>query len=198
LRTNIVLIDFESVQPVSLAVLEEEHFRVIVFVGAGQAKVPFEVAAALQRMGGKAEYVKISGNGRNALDFHIAFYIGQLAAQDPAAYFHVISKDGGFDPLVQHLKSKKIFCSRWPVIDDIPLVKAGSGKTAAERADFFIGKLNEPKVTRARAVKTLSNAIASFFNKQISDAEIADIIGAMQEKGVIDLADGKVSYATDG
>ena len=178
----------------SLAVLEEEHFRVIVFVGAGQAKVPFEVAAALQRMGGKAEYVKISGNGRNALDFHIAFYIGQLAAQDPAAYFHVISKDGGFDPLVQHLKSKKIFCSRWPVIDDIPLVKAGSGKTAAERADFFIGKLNEPKVTRARAVKTLSNAIASFFNKQISDAEIADIIGAMQELSLIHISEPTRPY----
>ena len=91
MRTNFVLIDFESVQPDSLAALQHDYFRVIVFVGANQSKVPFEVAAVLQRMGSNAEYVKISGNGRNALDSHIAFYIGQLAAQAPAAYFHIIS-----------------------------------------------------------------------------------------------------------
>jgi len=51
-------------------------------------------------MGERAEYVRISGNGSNALDFHIAFYIGQLAAHEPDAYFHIISKVTGFDPLI--------------------------------------------------------------------------------------------------
>jgi hypothetical protein len=101
-KTNYVLIDYESVQPVTLAVLDQEHIRVIVFVGARQAKITFEIAAALQRLGTRAEYVKISSNGSNALDFHIAFYIGQLAAHDPAAYFHIISKDTGFDPRQLH------------------------------------------------------------------------------------------------
>jgi hypothetical protein len=198
LRTNIVLIDFESVHPESLAALEHDHFKVVVFVGASQAKVPFEVATVLQRMGQKAEYVKISGNGKNALDFHIAFYIGHWATQDPTAYFHVISKDGGFDPLIQHLKSKKIYCSRSPCIDDIPLVKATNSKTPVERAHLFIEKLRQPKVTRPRAVKTLSSSIAAFFQKQITEAEIQAVIGAMQEKGFIEVAGGKVSYATDG
>jgi hypothetical protein len=76
LRINYVLIDYESVQPEALSVLHEEHFRLIVFVGATQAKVSFETAAALQRMGNRAEYIKIAGTGPNALDFHIAFYIG--------------------------------------------------------------------------------------------------------------------------
>jgi hypothetical protein len=52
----------------------------------------------MQALGAKAQYVKISGNGSNALDFHIAFYIGHLGAVDPTAYFHIISKDAGFDP----------------------------------------------------------------------------------------------------
>ena len=198
MRTNIVLIDFESVQPESLLALEHDHFKIIVFVGASQAKVPFEVATALQRMGNKAEYVKIAGNGKNALDFHIAFYIGHLAAQDATAYFHVISKDGGFDPLIQHLRSKKIFCSRSPSIDDIPLVKAGNRKSLPERAHLFIEKLREPKVTRPRAVKTLSSAIAAFFQKQITEAEIKAVIVAMQEEGFIEIAGSKVSYATEG
>ena len=108
LRTNFVLIDLENVQPGSLSALARDPFKVIVFVGATQTKLPFELVAAMQCMGEKAKYVGISGSGSNALDFHIAFYIGQLAAQDSSAYFHVISKDTGFDPLVQHLTESSV------------------------------------------------------------------------------------------
>lgn len=51
MRTNYVLIDYENVQPEAMAVLNKEHFKVIVFVGANQAKVTFEVASILQQMG---------------------------------------------------------------------------------------------------------------------------------------------------
>jgi len=198
LRTNIVLIDFESVRPETLVGLEHDHFKVFIFVGASQAKVPFEVATALQRMGENAEYVKISGNGKNALDFHIAFYIGQLAAQDPTAYFHIISKDSGFDPLLQHLKSKKIFSARSPSVADIPLVKTSNKKTPIERAQLFIEKLKQPNATKPRAVKTLSSAIGTFFQKQITDAEVAAVITEMKKIGFITVADNKVSYVQAG
>ena len=58
MRTNYVLIDYENVQPSALCVLEKEHFKVVVFVGANQAKVAFDVAAQLQRLGPSASYVK--------------------------------------------------------------------------------------------------------------------------------------------
>ena len=67
-------------QPSSLAGLDAEHFRVLIFVGVCQGKLAFEIAAALQKLVPRAEYVKIAGNGTNALDFHIAFHIGRLAA----------------------------------------------------------------------------------------------------------------------
>ena len=75
MRTNYVLVDYENVQPEAIAVLNREHFKVIVFVGANQAKVTFEIASVLQLMGERAEYIKISGNGPNALDFHIAYML---------------------------------------------------------------------------------------------------------------------------
>ena len=59
MRTNYVLIDFENVQPDGLAVLFEEHFKLVVFVGATQVKVPFELASAMQSLGERAQYVKI-------------------------------------------------------------------------------------------------------------------------------------------
>ena len=109
-----------------MAILNKEHFKVIVFVGASQTKISFDVAAALQHMGDRAQYFKISGNGLNALDFHIAFYIGQLASQDTDSFFHIISKDTGFDPLIQHLKTKKILACRSKDICEMPSIKAAN------------------------------------------------------------------------
>lgn len=195
MRTNFVLIDFESVRPETLDALAQEHFKVIVFVGANQAKVPFEVASALQRMGNKAEYVKISGNGPNALDFHIAYYIGQLAAGEPTAYFHIISKDTGFDPLIQHLKTKKIFAARSKDVSEIPLVKAANTKTPEERLQILLATFRQPQVTRPRTVKTLSSSIASHFQQQLSEEEVAGLIACMAEGGFITIEEGKVTYA---
>ena len=194
MRINYVLIDFENVQPESLAGLQQDHFKVLVFVGANQTKVPFEVAQAMQAMGGKAEYIKIAGNGSNALDFHIAFYIGQLAAADPTAFFHIISKDTGFDPLIAHLKAKKILAARETSIRDIPLIKTAVTKTPAERLQIVLEKLRMPKATKPRTLKTLASHIKSQFQKQLSDADVSDLIDAMSKSGHITVTDTKIAY----
>lgn len=129
MSSNFILVDFENVQPDSLVAVAEAKFGVIVFVGASQTKVPFEVADALQQMGESAAYVKISGNGKNALDFHIAFWIGQLSSRFPSAGFHIISKDNGFDPLIAHLKERGISATRKPSISEIPQLKSASRQT---------------------------------------------------------------------
>lgn len=66
LPTNYVLIDFENVQPKNLEILARHPFIVVLFVGANQAKVPFDLAVAMQALGEKAKYIKIAGSGRNA------------------------------------------------------------------------------------------------------------------------------------
>jgi len=194
-KTNYVLIDYENVQPEAMAVLAQEHFKVIVFVGANQAKVTFEVASALQQMGDRAEYVKITGNGSNALDFHIAFYIGVLAGIEPDAYFHIVSKDTGFDPLIQHLKAKKILACRSKDVTDIPIVKAANSKSPADRVAVVIADLKRRGASRPRAVKTLSSTISGIFQKQISDQEVASLIAALQKQGVVTVNATKVSYS---
>ncbi len=194
MRINYVLIDYENVQPAAMAVLEKEHFKVIVFVGANQAKVNFEVASALQRMGENASYVKISGNGSNALDFHIAFYIGQLAVAEPDAYFHIISKDAGFDPLITHLKSKKIFASRSKEVADIPIIKAANSKTPAEKQAVIVANLQQRGAARPRTVKTLSSTINSLFQKSLPEEELDLLLSSLEAQGIISIAGAKVSY----
>lgn len=195
MRLNIVLIDFESVQPSSLAALEGDHFRLKLFVGATQAKLSFDLVNQVQRMGSRAEYVKIFGTGHNALDFHIAYYIGRLAIEEPGAFFHVISKDTGFDPLIHHLKEKKIFCGRWATVEEIPAVKAAHVKSPEERAVLFLGRLLQPKATRPRTDKTLRSAIAAHFQKQLTEEEVQAVVAALSKAGHLSVTAGKVAYA---
>lgn len=195
MRTNYVLIDYESVQPTSLAVVDHEHFKTLVFIGAQQNKVPTEFAEALQRMGHRAEYVRISGNGPNALDFHIAFYIGQLAAADPKAYFHVISKDTGFDPLMQHLKARKILAARVKSIDEIPLVKTNGATTREAKLKCIVARLQQMKTARPRTVKTLGSTISVLFQKQLAEKEVEALIKGLQKQAVIAVEGTKVSYS---
>ncbi len=145
-------------------------------------------------MGDRAEYIKMSGNGPNALDFHIAFYIGKISEQDPTAYFHIISKDKGFDPLIQHLKNQKIFAARSEAISEIPIVKNSSTKSPIDRAQLFAEKLKEPKVTKPRTAKTLASSIKAHFQPSITEDEISLIIDVMQKSGFISIDNGKIIY----
>lgn len=195
IRTNYVLIDGENVQPDSLAGLDAEHFKVLLFVGANQTKVSFDVAEAMQKLGARAQYVKISGNGPNALDFHIAFYVGHLAASDATAVFHIISKDTGFDPLIQHLKSRKIFAARSRAIEDIPLLKAANSNGLPEKIVVVVENLRNRGAGRPRTAKTLGGTISSLFQKKLSEKDISDLLEELQKLGFVVITDKKVSYA---
>ncbi|NLX18752.1 MAG: hypothetical protein GXY53_05640 [Desulfobulbus sp.] len=205
MRTNYVLIDYENVQPSALSVLEKEHFKVIVFVGANQTKIAYEIAAQLQRLGPNADYIKISGNGSNALDFHIAYYIGQLAAREPDAFFHIISKDTGFDPLIAHLKTKKILACRSSDIGDIPLVKtvnakapstkAADPKAPSEKLAVIVTNLKQRGASKPRTVKTLTSTISSLFQKALTEDELSSVLQLMQKKGLVAVNGTKVTYS---
>jgi PIN domain len=195
MRTNYVLIDLENLQPESLVGLDADHFRVVVFVGASQSKIPFELAEGLQKLGSNAQYIKISGNGNNALDFHIAYYIGKLAAIDSTAYFHILSKDTGFDPLIKHLKDHKVGVVRSTAVHDIPLLKIANTKSLSERVEVVIGNLRQRGAAKPRTVKTLSSTITSLFQKQLPADELTVLLAELQSKGVITISENKVSYA---
>lgn len=192
--TNYVLIDFENVRPKNLEVLSQHPFKVLVFVGASQAKIPFDLAEAMQKLGDDARYVKISGNGNNALDFHIAFYIGQLSIQEPEAYFHIISKDTGFDPLIKHLKGRKIKVQRERDLAEIPVLRMSTAKSSNEKIDAIVKNLAGRGQSRPRKVKTLANTINSLFTQKLPDNELMAIVNTLKQKKFIVVNDGNVSY----
>jgi len=194
LPTNYVLIDFENVQPKNLEVLSNHPFKVFVFVGASQAKLSYDLAAAMQQLGENAKYVKIGGNGNNALDFHLAFYVGELSTKEPNAYFHIISKDTGFDPLIKHLKARKIRIQRERDLAEIPVLRMSNATSSDEKVSAIVKNLAGRGQARPRKVKTLANTINSLFAEKLEEKELMNLVNELQKRSYIVISERNVSY----
>ncbi len=211
------LIDLENIQPDTLHPLKEAGYQLRVFVGATQTRISVELARQVQAFGNRAEYIQIESTGKNALDFHIAFYMGQLAARNPGSQFLVITRDTGFDPLLQHLRKQGIQANRrssaippaiqmpqkepvkpvlqTPVANTYP----ASPKTAArlpaqmsekERLAHIHQYLNKAGRARPGKHQTLANMLDALFRKQLD----AKTIEALIKQGVVSECQGTIYY----
>jgi len=195
MKTQVILVDWENVQPELLPALNLEGTRVLVFIGPHQNKLPFAMVQAVQKLGERAQYVQVSKQGNDALDMHIAFYIGKLAVELPDAYFHVIAKDRDYDPLVAHLKALKIGAAKWPDLASIPVLKRAAASTVKEKIEAIKDWLMERKANRPKTLKTLTNSLkTSVFAGRLEDQEIGSLITALNERGLISVDGQKVVY----
>lgn len=184
MRKNYVFIDYENVQPESIAGLEKGNCYILLFLGAHQSKLNTNLVRSLQPLGTRVEYVIITGTGKNALDFHISYYLGERTAIEPDAYFHIVSKDAGFDPLIQHLKDRNILASRSSSISEISILQKSSLKTLPERTSVVKARLAQME-GKPSTVKTLSSTINALFQKTLSEDEVEMVVKDLCGKGVI-------------
>ena len=189
---NYVLIDYENVSNANLEVLVGRPFDVMVFVGANQTKIPIELAVQMAKLSA-ADYVRISGSGPNALDFHIAFYMGRLAEREHDANFHVVSKDKGFDPLVRHMRAAGISVHRMGSLSEVRLRPA---KKEADDSpiDEIVRNLAGRGASKPRRVRTLASTIRSLFKDAMSDAQVESLIDEMRQRGYLIINQDRVSY----
>jgi NTP pyrophosphatase (non-canonical NTP hydrolase) len=97
-----VLVDYENVQPTDEQVraLVPDAARLWVFHGPHQR----DLGARFASFGQGLTVVPISQSGKNALDFHLSFYMGYIAARNPHARFVVLANDKGYGPMLEHVR----------------------------------------------------------------------------------------------
>lgn len=194
MQTSYVLVDYENVQPKELELLKDGTFNVRVFLGPHQSRIPVDLAQGLQPLGSKAEYLIAGKAGRNALDFHIAYYLGLLSAREPAAHFHIVSKDAGFDPLIAHLRMQGVVVQRIESIRDLAGTALRLPSTPEARVELAVADLIRRKASRPRTRKTLLGTLSALFKKALSEQELATLFASLCERGVVQLDGEKVSY----
>lgn len=98
-----LLIDFENIQPQNLDNLPTEDTHIWLFLGVVHKHLPIELVQSLLRFGERAHLIRLEKSGKNALDFYLSYYLGQITATDPQANIGILSRDGGYDILVEHI-----------------------------------------------------------------------------------------------
>lgn len=118
MNPKLILVDYENISRIDLSILDDSY-RAIIFVGAQQNQPRASKKQATSHRFVRVDFQKITGSGKNALDFHIAFQLGRTIETAPHTECFVLSKDKGFDPLLSHLNKNGLQCRRVSCITDI-------------------------------------------------------------------------------
>ena len=197
-----ILVDYENVRPSDFHPERQPDTRILVFLGPNQQKIPADLVMALQAFGPDARYVQCSAAGRNALDFHIAFYLGDLAPRHPGDQFHIVSEDKGFDPLVRHMRAERgIAVQRHAALPAIPgraraaaKRKSSRAGTASPTAEDVRKALAAAGASRPRKVNTLRNWIGTRFNGRLDEADLDRLVANLRSRRLIAVSGDKVTY----
>jgi hypothetical protein len=191
--SKILLIDYENIQGIDLSQLKGKDFKVRIFAGNSQNKIPIELVASAQLLGSQVEWVRIEGNGPNALDFHIAYYLGGHASKDARDEYFILSKDRGFDPLIRHMGKENIRCRR--ITSMAELLSAKRSKNADGDYQKVLSNLKKiAKDKRPRNREKLRQHIRSVMGKTSTEDRLNGIIAQLiSSKAIMDM-DGKLSY----
>lgn len=143
-----VLLDYENVQPsdAELRALVPDVDQVWVFHGPHQREVEKRFAS----FGTGATAVPISKTGKNALDFHLSFYMGYIASRNPDSKMVVVANDKGYEPMLEHAKGMGFVVRRQPHGEVKPPAKKVAAKKAPAKK-VAAKKVTAKKVTAKKA-----------------------------------------------
>jgi len=166
--------------------------KVRLILGERHKNLPVKLVKLIQKFAEQVRLIETGLNGKNALDFVLAYEIGVESEKDPKGYFHVLSRDKGFDALIRHLKAKGILAARHASFSEIPVLM-----DQTERVKLLGIHLKTHPNSRPRRQKTLESQIQAVFGKTLSPAEVADTIQGLIAGKIIELSGkGAVTYPT--
>jgi hypothetical protein len=188
---NYVFVDFENVHEVNLSVIGSKDVHFTLLLGAQQKKLDAALVEKLMEHAGSVQLVRLTSAGKNALDFAIAYYVGRAVMADPGAHYHIISKDTGFDPLIEHLKKRHIHARRHN--DFTSLTFTAPAKPVAPNADDLTRRvlehLRKNPGNRPKRKKTLVSNLWAFSGKSVPESEIINLVEDLKKSGHISIND---------
>jgi len=216
---NHVFVDYENVHEVDHTILGSKTVHLTLLLGAKKTKFDATVVEKLLHNAATVEMIRLTSSGKNSLDFALAYYLGRAVLADPCGYFHIISGDGGFDPLVEHLRRKHVRVRRHDDFSTLTLsavakppglapvatpvaeapAKPKTPTTGLEAMEDRVLKyFRKPTTNRPRTKKKLVSDLITHLGKKITEAEALRLIEQLGQAGHLVIDDkGKVTYYLD-
>jgi hypothetical protein len=187
---RVLFVDLENVQNVNLSQVPGDA-RVMVFYGVTQKKLPEELVVQAQPLGVRLKWIKISGQGPNALDFHIAFYLGQELANSPTSECAILSGDTGFDPLMRHLQALgHRSCRVSSLKDAFPTQEGAAGVDHFTRLVMLLRK----EKARPTRLKGLAGKVKSWFPR-LTEEERSLLVKRLFKESCVRESEESLTYS---
>lgn len=223
---RLLFVDFENVPKVDLGALPAD-VAVPFFFGASQRTVPTVFLKEALKLGERFVPIDVEGQGKNALDFHIAFYLGEYLQAAPAAECVILSRDKGFDPLVKHLVGRGFKVRRVGAIGDafvapVPVAAStraraakprGSRRSTVAAPQAVVARSTDcagsdldrakaqlrrmPARNLPRRRPRLVAMLTSYFAKKLDTAAVERLVDALIVNGAVLEAGGALTYPKD-
>jgi hypothetical protein len=205
--THHIYVDFENVQSIRLELIAGKAVTVTLVLGSQQNSVPVELTGKLMEYASQVRLVKTKASGKNALDFVLTCELGGRCATRPDDVYHIVSRDKGFDAVIEHLIAHKIRVSRHesfatvPVLSVAPAAASNTSKkptppTLEGRVAAILEKLEKNSTNRPARTKTLLSTIDAHFGRELPGAAVQAIVDRLAAQRKIRIsATGAVTYA---
>lgn len=96
------LIDYENIQPNDFNRLNPNQCQIWLFVGKNQTTFPLTFSQAKAKFGTAFHLIQVPKSGKNALDFILSSEMGRIIENNSNDEFVIVSKDTGFDVLIEY------------------------------------------------------------------------------------------------
>lgn len=209
---NHIFVDYENVHKVDLAIIGSKAVSFMLLMGPRQTKLDVSLVEKLLEHAASVQLVRLTASGKNALDFALAYYVGRAVVADPIGHFHIVSKDAGYDPLIEHLKGKGISAHRHDSFATLPFAAPVKPSAAVPRVKSsakpkihnpipneqemqVLEHFRNPKATRPRSQKRLVSFLVTYFGRKITETEALGIVEKLQRTGHLAIGEnGAVTY----
>lgn len=196
---EIIFVDFENFTKI-IDDIKKKDAKIVVLAGLKQADKPFAYAKELLDSVSSVELLKVKGEGKDALDFFIAYYLGVYTSRNKELKFTICSNDKGYDPLIKHLCDNKIIIKRLEFRNE-PKVKAI--QKPQEQSNLFeadkdyknaFNSINKMRGNKPRTLKRFESNLKSLY-KTIEPEKINKIIDEFKNHKYIEVDEnGKMIY----
>ena len=156
----VYLIDYENVHYAGWEGIEHltKEDEVILFYSENASTIPMDLHIKVATSGARLRYIHVEKTGKNYLDFQLSALSGYLVAESGQEEFVVVSKDTGFNAIVdfwnqQDFLDKKIHFARREQMELTSSKKAVAKKAGSKQTVKQTTKKAEPKQTVKQTTK---------------------------------------------
>ena len=213
-----VFVDFENIPAIDLAIVGAPSVSFTLLVGPRQTKLDVALVEKMLQHAGSVFLVRLASAGKNALDFALVYYLGRAIAADPAGRFHIVSRDNGFTPLIEHLRTQGLQVRRHDGFATLNLAPtAATSKSQPQPqsqssvpsvnsaapldstpAAVALDLIRKAATVRPKTRKKLANYLRAHLGKKFGDTDAETLIEHLQQTGQLTVSDkGGVTYRLD-